>query len=349
MMGSLDATQAMGMADGFDCRLCDVPAMFATPLQGFAEDVRRPVPSPTPCFCTALRCSRCAVAGVRGISRFSSAIRFFAPCLTLCSEEIKHETNHETSREQRMRSILHPIIRDQAGAPKPLSAAIAAISGQPLSAVTRALKAACRDLRGLAGISRAVAIEDAAHMVLARFGFSPSRLYADARRRPALIELLRVYARAPGASPQRLLVLCEGGAAYAVRGGQIAACGCAAPRELDTAISDGLVDPQARVNFALTFVVRARVPVAQPDHRFLEQAAIAAYALAEAYGIEVVPFDWPYWSISFPGELSDGAPGSETTLVCGEHELLSAISGRVCQHETAAEATRLTLQRLSLC
>jgi hypothetical protein len=56
---------------------------------------------------------------------------------------------------------LNPIIRDRAGAVHPGLAAIASITGQPLTAVVQV----------------------------------PDRLYADERRRPRMGELLRTYAR----------------------------------------------------------------------------------------------------------------------------------------------------------
>jgi len=78
---------------------------------------------------------------------------------------------------------LNPIIRDRAGAVHPGLAAIASITGQPLTAVVQV----------------------------------PDRLYADERRRPRMGELLRTYARSPGPC-ERLFAICESGGAFAFLG-----------------------------------------------------------------------------------------------------------------------------------
>ena len=97
------------------------------------------------------------------------------------------------------------------------------------------------------------------------------------------------------------------------------------------------MDLDAPVRFAFTVTAPRPAPIVAPDHKFLESVAIPAFALADAYNIEVMPVEWPYWNLSFPGEMTDGGPGSGATLVCGEHELLSAINDRVRQVEHAGE------------
>jgi hypothetical protein len=60
-----------------------------------------------------------------------------------------------------------------------------------------------------------------------------------------------------------------------------------------------------------------------------------------------VPCEKVDWNLSFPGEMTDGGPGSGATLVCGEHELLSVIHQRVRQFQRANEATGALMARLS--
>ncbi|CAN7773096.1 hypothetical protein LJR290_007632 [Variovorax sp. LjRoot290] len=104
----------------------------------------------------------------------------------------------------------------------------------------------------------------------------------------------------------------------------------------------------APVRFAFTVTPYRAVPLASPDHGFLESVAGPAFALADAYSIEVLPVGWPYWNLSFPGEMTDGTPGSGDTLVCGEHELLSVINDRVRQVEQAGQMTGELLARVGL-
>ena len=70
--------------------------------------------------------------------------------------------------------------------------------------------------------------------------------------------------------------------------------------------------------------------------------------VADAYNIEVMPVGWPYWSLSFPSEMTDGGPGSGATLVCGEHELLSVINERVRRLQRADETTEEVMARMRL-
>jgi len=68
------------------------------------------------------------------------------------------------------------------------------------------------------------------------------------------------------------------------------------------------------VRFAFTVKAHRPMPIAPPDHKFLESVAIPAFALADAYNIEVMPVGWPYWNLFFPGEMTDGGPGSGATF-----------------------------------
>ncbi len=240
---------------------------------------------------------------------------------------------------------LNPIIRDQAGAVQPISAAIAAITGQPLTEVGRMLWQCIDALKGLAGVNGEVSPEDASHVALNRFGYLPHRLYADQRRHPLMGELLRSYAASPGPC-ERLFVICESGDAFAFLGGQASAWTGSAPTTLTALVRAGTVDLDAPVRFAFTVTAHRPVPIASPDHKFLESVAIPAFALADAYNIEVMPVGWPYWNLSFPGEMTDGAPGSGETLVCGEHELLSVINDRVRQHQHADESVAALMDQL---
>jgi len=236
---------------------------------------------------------------------------------------------------------LNPIIRDRAGALEPIPAAIAAITGQPLTAVVRVLRECLEALRSLVSVGGTVDPEDACHAALLRFGFAPSRLYVDAQRRTVpgevvMGDLLNAYARSPG-QIQRLFVIAKGGAAYAFLGNRVSSSHAAAPTTLTAMVRAGALSMDEPVRFAMTFILKKVVPPVAPDHKFLESVAIPAFALAEAYNIEVLPVEWPYWNLSFPGEMTDGMPGSGDTLVCGEHELLCTINDRVRQHEGAAE------------
>ncbi|MGJ7490251.1 hypothetical protein [Variovorax sp. ZT4R33] len=243
---------------------------------------------------------------------------------------------------------LHPIIRDVAGEPHPLAAALAAMTGQPLSAVERVLRDADSTLKRLTRRTGPTSIEDAAHLALLRFGHAPSRLYCDANRRSRLGDVLAAYAGTPGNAPEKLLVVQEDGVVHAICGQRLSGAQCSAPRALAMEIVDRRLDIEARVVFALSFVARVDVPLAQPDHGFLEATAIAAYALAEAYDIDLLPADWPYWSIAFPQDLTDGAPGSARRLVCGEYELLTTVSQHVRQHVAAVESAASVLKAYSL-
>lgn len=240
---------------------------------------------------------------------------------------------------------LFPIIRDRAGPVPPIPAAVAAITGQPLTAVTRMLQQCIGDLKALAGLPGDVAPEDACHAALHRFGYAPHRLYADAHRRPVMGQLLRAYAQSPGCA-DRLLAICDSGDAFAFLGSQAAAWSSSAPTSLDALVRAGTLDMDATVRFAYTVMPIRAVPLASPDHQFLESVAGPAFALADAYSIEVLPVGWPYWNLSFPGEMTDGTPGSGDTLVCGEHELLSVINDRVRLVEQAGDATNEFLTRL---
>jgi hypothetical protein len=241
---------------------------------------------------------------------------------------------------------LSPIIRDRAGPVQPVPAAIAALTGQPLTEVVRVLHQCLTDLRALAGVRGRVAVEDACHAALHRFGYAAHRLYSDHRRHRALGELLTAYARAPGES-ERLLVLCDDGSVFAFFGQQVSTSVRSAPQAVNALARDGELDLGKVVRFALTFNTAKAAPIAAPDHRFLESIAIPAFALADAYGIEIMPMGWPYWNLTFPEAMTDGEPGSGDTLVCGEHELLEVVSGRVRAHECANELAREFLQALS--
>jgi hypothetical protein len=243
---------------------------------------------------------------------------------------------------------LHPIIRDVPGDPHPVAAALAALTGQPLSAVEAVLRTVDTDLKKLTRHQGPTSIDDAAHLALLRFGHAPARLYGDAARRRRLGDVLDAYAKAPGRHPQKLFVVREDGVVHAICGHRISGADRSAPRFLEAEIADQRLDLDARVVFALTFVERINVPAAQPDHSFLEAAAIAAYALAEAYDIDLLPADWPYWSIAFPQDLTDGAPGSTRRLVCGEYELLTTVSHHVRQHVAAVETAASLLKGYSL-
>lgn len=243
---------------------------------------------------------------------------------------------------------LHPIIRDVPGEPHPLAAALAALTGQPLSAVENVLRSVDTALQRLSRRRGPTQIDDAAHLALLRFGHSPARLYCDATRSRRLGSVLAAYADAPGRFPQKLLLVREDGGVHAICGARISSADGAAPRWLDAEIADGRLALDTRIVFALTFVERVGVPRAQPDHSFLEATAIAAYALAEAYDIDLLPADWPYWSIAFPIDLTDGAPGSARRLVCGEYELLSTVSQHVRQHVAAVESAATLLRGYSL-
>ena len=242
---------------------------------------------------------------------------------------------------------LNPIIRDRAGAVQPIPGAIASITGQPLTAVVQMLEACIADLKGLAGLNCDVSPEDACHAALYRFGYHPHRLYADARRHPAMGELLRAYARSPGPC-ERLFAICESGDAFAFLDSQVAAWTNSAPTELGALVRVGTLEMDAPVRFAFTVIRQRVVEPVTPDHEFLETVAIPAFALADAYNIEVMPVEWPYWNLSFPSEMTDGAPGSGVALVCGEHELLSVINDRVRQHRRADETTEELMARLRL-
>ncbi|MDM0033587.1 hypothetical protein QTI33_15750 [Variovorax sp. J22P271] len=240
---------------------------------------------------------------------------------------------------------LSPIVRDRAGAVQPIAGAIAAITGQPLTEVARMLAQCIDDLKHLAGVQGDVAPEDACHAALLRFGYQPDRLYADLRRRPAMDGVLHAYARAPGPC-ERLLVICESGDAFAFLGSQAAAWTCSAPTDLGSLVRAGTLDMHASVRFAITVRAHRPIAIAAPDHQFLETVAIPALALADAYNIEVLPLGWPYWNLSFPGEMTDGAPGSGAALVCGEHELLSVINDRVRLLRLAHEGAEALVARL---
>ena len=114
------------------------------------------------------------------------------------------------------RRTLSPIIRDRAGAVEPILAAIAAITGQPLTAVVHMLSQSIAALKGISGVQGEVSPEDASHAALHRFGYEPHRLYADQRPHPVVGEITPVgwpywnLHRAPGmgkvgreASPRR--------------------------------------------------------------------------------------------------------------------------------------------------
>ncbi|MDM0022893.1 hypothetical protein [Variovorax saccharolyticus] len=240
---------------------------------------------------------------------------------------------------------LSPIIRDRGGAVEPIPAAIAAITGQPLTAVVRTLWQCIGALKGISGVQGEVSPEDASHVALHRFGYEPHRLYADQRRHPVVGELLGTYARSPGPC-ERLLAICESGSAFAFLGDQVGAWTGSAPTTLSALVRAGTMELDAPVRFAMTVKAHRPTPIAAPDHKFLESVAIPAFALADAYNIEVLPVGWPYWNLSFPGEMTDGGPGSGATLVCGEHELLTAINDRVRQLEHAGEVAGKLLAQL---
>ncbi|MDM0108103.1 hypothetical protein QTH97_24355 [Variovorax sp. J22R24] len=240
---------------------------------------------------------------------------------------------------------LHPIIRDRPGPVQPIPAAIASITGQPLTEVGRMLSQCIDGLKGLSGVHGEVSPEDACHATLHRFGYEPHRLYADERRRPAMGELLRAYARSPGPC-ERLLVLGESGDAFAFLGNQAAAWTSSSPTSLTALVRAGVLKLDMAARFAITVTAQRPLPIASPDHEFLESVAIPALALAEAYNIEVLPVGWPYWNLSFPADMSGDAAGSGATLVCGEHELLSVINDRVRMLGRATEAAEELMARL---
>lgn len=240
---------------------------------------------------------------------------------------------------------LSPIIRDRAGPVRPIPAAIAAITGQPLTEVFRMLWKCITDLKGLAGVDGEVSGEDGCHAALHRFGYEPHRLYADVRRRPLMAEMLRAYAQSPGPS-ERLLAIFDSGDAFAFLGSQAAAWTSSAPTDLGSLVRAGTLEMDKPVRFAFTVTLQRAVPRVSPDHKFLESVANPAFALADAYNIEVLPAGWPYWNLSFPGEMTDGAPGSGATTVCGEHELLSVINDRVRQLQRADETTEALMAQL---
>jgi hypothetical protein len=243
------------------------------------------------------------------------------------------------------RRTLFPIVRDLPGPVEPISAAIAAITGQPLTTVCRVLQQCIVDLEGLAGLNGNVAAEDAVHAALHRFGYEPHRLYADAHRRPLMGQLLRAYGQAAGRA-ERLIAICDSGDSFAILGSQVAGASSSAPADLGAFVRSGALDIDAPVRFAFTVTPRRAMPVASPDHEFLEAIAGPAFALADAYNIEVHPAGWPYWNISFPSDLTDGTPGSDVIVVCGEHELLSVIDDRVRQVERAGQITCSLLARM---
>src|SRR5690242_2167102 len=76
---------------------------------------------------------------------------------------------------------LSPIVRDRPGPVQPIHGAIAAITGQPLTAVGRMLGQCTDALKGLAGVRGDVTPEDACHTALKRFGYKPHQVYADLR------------------------------------------------------------------------------------------------------------------------------------------------------------------------
>lgn len=233
---------------------------------------------------------------------------------------------------------LQPIIRDRAGTVEPVPAVIAAMTGQPITEVVRVLRQCITDLKALAGVRAAVAVQDACHAALHRFGYNGHRLFADDRRHRALGELFTAYSNTPGES-ELLLALCEDGEALAFLGQQVSSRARSAPRGVNAAVLAGDVNMRTVVRFALTFRATRPAPIASPDHRFLETIAIPAFALAEAYGIEITPMGWPYWNVTFPEALIDGSPGNGEQVVCGEHELLEAVSGRVHLQQLACELT----------
>ena len=240
---------------------------------------------------------------------------------------------------------LNPIIRDRAGTVEPTPAAIASITGQPLTAVVHMLWQCIAALKGMAGVQGEVSPEDASHVALHRFGYEPHRLYADQRRHPVVGELLATYARSPGPC-ERLLAICESGSAFAFLGDQVGAWTSSAPTTLGALVGAGTLELDAPVRFAMTVKAHRLAPIAAPDHKFLESVAIPAFALADAYNIEVMPVGWPYWSLSFPVEMTDGGPGSGATLVCGEHELLCVINDRVQQLQRSDKATEELIARV---
>lgn len=236
---------------------------------------------------------------------------------------------------------LRPIIRDRAGTVGPIPAAIAAITGQPLTAVVRMLSQSIAALKGMSGVHGEVSPEDASHVALHRFGYQPHRLYADHSRHPG--DLLGTYARSPGPC-ERLLAICESGLPFAFLGDQVGAWTSSAPTALSALVGEGTLKLDAPVRFAMT--VKAPRGPSSPLIKFLETVAIPAFAIADAYNIKVMPVGWPYWSLSFPSEMADGGPGSSATLVCGEHELLSVINERVRQLQRADETTEEVMARL---
>ena len=194
------------------------------------------------------------------------------------------------------RRTLSPIIRDRAGAVEPIPAAIAAITGQPLTAVVHMLSQCIAALKGISGVQGEVSPEDASHAALHRFGYEPHRLYADQRRHPVVGELLGAYARSPGPC-ERLLAICESGSAFAFLGGQVGAWTSSAPTTLSALVGVGTLELDASVRFAMTVKAHRPTPIAAPDHKFLESVAIPAFALAEVCKIEITPVGWPYWNL----------------------------------------------------
>lgn len=239
---------------------------------------------------------------------------------------------------------LRPIVRDRAGPIEPLAAALAAITGQPLSEIDRVLGGCRTELAGLAGVGGRVSDADAIHASLQRLGFKISRLYVDARCSPALGQLLNVY-RWTEQTPEPMIAICESGDVFAFFASEVSAWTKSTSSSIDELICAGVVDLDEPVRFAMSVGLHREVPIVQPDRAFLRALATSAFALAAAYNIGIEMAKWPFWVVTFPEALRDGPLASPEASVCGEHELLMVISDRVRLFEQAHRVAEEAIAR----
>jgi len=218
-----------------------------------------------------------------------------------------------------------------------MEAAIAAITGQPLTAVSRASKQCLKDLTGLACPSSRLLPEDVSHATLSRLGFRSHKFYACVEPLPMLGDVLRAYMMDPG-RVKWLLVVSETDDVFAFVGNEVANWRNAAPIHRDAAIKAGFLDLCMPVRFAVTVVAHRPTAIQPPDHAFLATLALPALGLAEAYEIKVDALDHPYWCVTFPEQLMTESARSRLQIVCGEHELLRVLCERVKSLETAIHA-----------
>ena len=69
---------------------------------------------------------------------------------------------------------------------------------------------------------------------------------------------------------QPVLVICESGDAFALLGTQVACWTGGAPSDLGALARAGTLDLDAPVRFGLTVTDERPIPIASPDHKFLE-------------------------------------------------------------------------------